>query len=368
MFTISHSDGNARVGKFQTAHGEFNTPAFMPCGTKGAVKTLTPDELKTLGVEILLGNTYHLTLRPGEELIKGQGGLHTWMGWDGPILTDSGGFQVFSLSKMRKINDNGVEFRSHIDGEKKFLTPEKSIDIQLALDSDIVMAFDECATGDSDHSYAKEAMERTHSWLTRSIEQFNSSENAKNRFLFGIIQGVIFDDLRVESAKFVSQQDLPGIAIGGLSVGESKDHMYHSLEILLPHLPNKKPHYLMGVGTPEDILNGVERGIDMFDCVLPTRLARHGTFWNKTGRHHIKNEEYKVQRAPLESGCACYTCSNFSASYLRHLIMESEILGHRLLTIHNLHFLLDLMRNIRKAVAEGHFTKFKREFLATFQK
>jgi len=349
MFTIEKTDGRARTGIVHTPHGSFKTPAFMPCGTKGAVKTLTPDELKTLGCEIILGNTYHLMIRPGEELIQKLGGLRKWSGWNGPILTDSGGFQVFSLGAIRRITDEGVEFRSHVDGTPYFLTPERSIDIQLKLGSDIIMAFDECAPADSDYEYAKCAMERTHTWLNRSIEQFNYSKTEGN-MLFGIIQGVIFDDLRQTSTNFVAEKNLAGIAIGGLSVGESKSAMYHTLQIVSERVPQDKPLYLMGVGAPEDIVHAVLLGVDMFDCVLP-----------------IKNQKYTDDAEPLQKECACFSCLRFSKSYIRHLCMENEMLSHRLMTIHNLHFLLDFMRKIRQAIEKKSFEHFKANFLKSFK-
>lgn len=363
-FKISASDKNslARTGVFKTPHGEIRTPCFMPCGTKGAVKTLTPDELKNLGCEIILGNTFHLMLRPGADLVERMGGLHKWIGWDRPMLTDSGGFQVFSLSKLRKIDDNGVTFQSPIDGSSHLLTPEKSVEIQEKLGADIIMAFDECPTGDADHEYAKKAMDRTHEWAIRSLK----AKKRKDQALFPIIQGATHLDLRIESAKFIGSLDAPGIAVGGVAVGEPKPYIKKVLETVSPILPKEKPHYLMGVGEPLDILNAVELGIDMFDCVLPTRLARHGSFWNQEGRRSITKSEYMNSAKPLSKNCECYTCKNFSASYLRHLMIEKEILGHRLLTIHNLHFLLNLMRKIQKTIADGSFSALKKDFESHF--
>lgn len=335
----------------------------MPCGTKGSVKTLTPDELKSLGCEIVLANTFHLMLRPGGAKIKHFGGLHRWIAWNGPILTDSGGFQVFSLSKIRKIDDRGVIFRSPIDGSTHLLTPEKSIKIQEQLGADIIMAFDDCAPADADKTYTKEAMKRTHEWLLRSFK----AKTRNNQALFPIIQGGKFSDLRKESAKFMCGFDTPGIAIGGVAVGESKKDMWDAVEAASPLLPKNRPHYLMGVGEPVDILEAVSRGMDMFDCVLPTRLARHGSFWtHQGGRKNITRSEYANKNTALEKKCACYTCKNFSASYLRHLMREKEILGHRLLTIHNLHFLLDLMRNIQNAIKNNAFSKFSKKFIKDF--
>lgn len=313
----------------------------MPCGTKAAVKTLTPDELKSLGCEIVLANTYHLMLRPGGGLVERMGGLHKWMNWNNPILTDSGGFQVFSLQRINRIDDEGVIFKSHIDGSTHFLTPEKSIEIQEQLGADIIMAFDECPPATADHAYAKLAMRRTHDWLKRSLK----SKKRKDQILFPIIQGGVYPDLRRESAKIASEAATLGTAIGGVAVGESKEDMWKVVETVMPLLPKNQPRYLMGIGEPEDIVKAISLGIDMFDCVLPTRLARHGSFWTAEGRCSITNSEFTTSDAPLEKRCACYTCQNFSASYLRHLMIEKEILGHRLLTIHNLHFLLDLMRD-----------------------
>ncbi|MBU1992134.1 MAG: tRNA guanosine(34) transglycosylase Tgt [Patescibacteria group bacterium] len=364
----------ARTGVFKTPHGNIKTPAFMPVGTLGTVKTLSPKELKELGADIILANTYHLYLRPGEKIIKKLGGLHKWTGWNGPILTDSGGFQVFSLGQEKgyvdgkktkisvKIKDNGVEFRSHIDGKKHFLTPEKAIEIQNDLGADIIMAFDECAPGNSSRKYAKEAMDRTHDWAVRC----KKTHKNKNQALFPIVQGVTYKDLRIESAKFMAELDLPGIAIGGLSVGERKKKMYETIEIVESHLPKNRPRYLMGVGTPEDLLECIERGMDMFDCVLPTRIARHGTFWSEKGRHSITNQKYKADSKPLCKGCECYCCQNFTRSYIKHLVTEKEVLGIRLLTIHNIHFLLNLMRQIRESIDDSKFSQFKRKFLKQY--
>lgn len=331
----------------------------MPCGTKGAVKTLTPDELKSLGCEIILSNTYHLMLRPGGDFIEKAGGLHKWMAWDKPILTDSGGFQVFSLSALRKITDEGATFQSHIDGSTHHLTPEKSIELQEQIGADIIMAFDECPPGGCDYNYAKKSMERTHSWAARSLKAKKRHDQA----LFGIIQGGIYKDLRKESAKFIADLNLPGIAIGGVAVGEPKPYMQEVLETTCPLLPKDRPRYLMGIGEPNDIVTAVSLGIDMFDCVLPTRLARHGSFWtHENGRCAITQNKYANEIKPLEENCTCYTCKNFSASYLRHLIIEKEILGHRLLTIHNLHFLLNLMREIKEAIKKNEFQKVLKKY------
>ncbi|MBT7484463.1 tRNA guanosine(34) transglycosylase Tgt [Candidatus Peregrinibacteria bacterium] len=371
-FTLKNTDGNARTGEYSTPHGSFETPNFMACGTKGGVKTLEMRDVEELGAEIILANTYHLTLRPGAEQVEEFGGLHKWIGWDKPLLTDSGGFQVFSLSERRKIDDNGVEFHSHKNGDKHYFTPEKAIQIQEKLGADIIMAFDECAPGDCDHKYAKKAMERTHNWALRckkeheKLQKIRVKNGQAEQALFPIIQGVIYDDLREESAKFMANLDLPGIAIGGLSVGESKEDMYRILDVVRPHLPKDKIHYLMGVGSPEDLVEGVARGIDLFDCVLPTRLARHGAFWTPIGRHNIKNKKFEQQLTPLQKNCSCSTCKTTTISYIRHLHMESEITALRLLTIHNLHFLLDLMRTIRKHIKEGTFDAFHKSFTSQF--
>jgi len=355
----------ARSGVFATPHGKIKTPVFMPVGTKATVKTLTPHDLTGLQAEIILANTYHLFLRPGDKLIKKWGGLHKWMNWDKPILTDSGGFQVFSLAEMRKIKDDGVEFQSQIDGgQKHFFTPKKVMEIQTNLGADIIMAFDECAPGDSDKSYAKEALKRTHRW---ALECKKHQKDSEKQALFPIIQGVIYEDLRMESAKFMSELDLPGIAIGGLSVGESKQDMYQTLEVIEPHLPKNKPRYLMGVGSPEDLVNAVLRGVDMFDCVLPTRLARTGSAFLPEGRVDLRNAKFKTSTKALQEDCTCYCCQNFTASYLHHLIKEKEILGLKLLTIHNLHFLIDLMQTMRSEIAKGSFAKFAKKFLSRYK-
>ena len=328
----------------------------MPCGTKGAVKTLTPDELRALGCEIILGNTYHLMLRPSGDFLQEVGGLAKWNSWNGPILTDSGGFQVFSLSKIRKITDDGVTFQSHIDGSTHVLTPERSIQLQEQIGADIIMAFDECAPGNSDHAHAKEAMDRTHRWVIRSMKAKARSDQA----LFPIVQGGTHKDLRKISAEFMVGLDAPGIAIGGVAVGEPKPKMWEVVDTVAPLLPKEKPRYLMGIGEPSDILEAVARGIDMFDCVLPTRLARHGSFWTHEGRKSIENAEFTRDHTPLETGCGCYTCGQFTRSYLRHLVVEKEMLAPRLLTIHNLHFLLDLMCKIRTEITKGTFPTWQK--------
>lgn len=377
-FEILNDYKKSRVTKITLSHGEINTPVFMPCGTKGTVKSLDPEDLKKLNIQILLGNTYHLYLRPGEKLISEMGGLHKWMNWDRPILTDSGGFQVFSLGKGEdrglegikapKITEDGVEFYSHIDGSKHFFTPEKAMQIQSDLGSDIMMAFDECAPGTSDKSYAVKAMNRTHNWALRCKKEIERLKKLNENIgvLFPIVQGVTYDDLRIESTKFISDLDLPGIAIGGLSVGESKELMYHTLDVINPHLPRNKPRYLMGVGEPEDLIEGVERGVDMFDCVLPTRLARHGTCFTEYGKINVRNEKFKNSEKAIDENCKCYACENFTLSYIRHLFMEKEILALRLMTIHNLHFLTNLMDGIRKSIIDENFDGFKKGFLEKY--
>ena len=372
-FTHNQSDGMARTGQYSTPHGSFQTPAFIACGTKGGVKTLEMRDLEVLGAEIILANTYHLSLRPGAKKIAKFGGLHEWIGWDKPLLTDSGGFQVFSLTELRKITSDGVEFSSPLNGDKHYFTPEIATQIQEKLGADIIMAFDECAPGNSTKQYAKEALHRTHEWAIRcqkeheKLQKKRANEGRLAQALFPIIQGVIYDDLREESAKFMAELDLPGIAIGGLSVGEKKEDMYRILDVVHPHLPEDKIHYLMGVGSPEDLVEGVARGIDLFDCVLPTRLARHGAFWTETGRHNIKNKKFEQQLDPLQKNCACSTCKTTSISYIRHLFVENEITALRLLTIHNLHFLLNLMKSMRLNIQEGTFTSFRKNFHKKFR-
>jgi queuine tRNA-ribosyltransferase len=349
-FAIQASQGNARAGIFGTPHGDLLTPVFAPVGTQATVKTLTPAQLEDLGATLVLSNTYHLYLRPGDELVKKMGGLHKFMQWHRPLLTDSGGFQVFSLSDTRKINENGVTFKSHIDGSTHVFTPEKSIRIQENLGADIIMAFDECSDP-NDRAYSRIAMERTHRWAERSLKAHVSPDQA----LFGIIQGGISPELRIESAQFISSLPFPGIAIGGLSVGESKADMHSILEVVQPILPTNKPRYLMGVGTPEDLLNGIRRGIDIFDCVLPTRLARHNAAFTSEGRINLMNAIYSSDKAPVDEKCSCYTCRNFSRSYLRHLITAKETLASTLLSIHNLHALVQLVKDIRAAILDNTF-------------
>lgn len=347
----------ARAGILTTPHGKILTPIFMPVGTNSAVKTLTTDQVKNTGAQIILANSYHLYLRAGTKLIKEFGGIHGWMNWDKPVLTDSGGFQVFSLSNLRKITEDGVEFKDPKDGKKHFISPEKSMEIQQDIGADIIMAFDECAPYPCDYETAKNAMERTHRWLDRC---FNAKTNPKQA-LFPIVQGAFFEDLRKESATVISAYDAVGYAIGGLSVGEPKNIMNHFTEFTAPLLPNNKPRYLMGVGTPEDLLDGIKRGIDMFDCVLPTRNARHGSFFTWNGKKNIKNKEFYDDNKPLVEGCNCYACQNHSRAYIRHLWRCGESTASTLLSIHNIQFLVEFSQKCRQAILEDCFGDFFNE-------
>lgn len=353
----------ARLGRLHTPHGIIKTPAFMPVGTQATVKAVSPEELQAMGAKIILSNTYHLFLRPGHELIRRAGGLHKFMNWDGAILTDSGGFQVFSLGDLRKITEEGVEFRSHHDGSKQFLSPEKATEIQMALGSDIIMAFDECTPYPATHDYAQKSAERTFRWLQRCKNTLTTKDR---QALFGIVQGGMFEDLRRQSAQEMTELDLPGYAIGGVSVGEPKPMMYEILDYTAPLLPEDKPRYLMGVGSPDDLIEGVMRGIDMFDCVLPTRIARNGTAMTRFGKVVVRNAEYADDFTPLDPTCGCYTCKNYSRAYLRHLIKADEIFGHRLMTIHNLHFLLNLMTEIREAISHDSLPEYRIKFFADY--
>ena len=353
----------ARRGRVNTPHGPIETPVFMPVGTAGTVKAMKPEEVRDMGAQIILGNTYHLYLRPGHEVVKAAGGLHKFMNWERAILTDSGGFQVFSLGAMRKISEEGVEFRSHIDGSKHMLSPEKSMEIQNALGSDIMMAFDECAPYPADRNYVKNSLERTTRWLKR-CKEFH--KNTEQQSLFGIMQGGMYKDLRKQSAEEIVELDLPGYAIGGLSVGEPKELMYKIMDDCVDYLPADKPRYLMGVGSPDCLFEGVERGIDMFDCVLPTRIARHGMAMTSQGRVNIKNAKYERDFTPLDPHCDCYTCRNYSKAYLRHLFKCDEILSSMLMTTHNLHFLVNTMAGIRKAIEEDRFLEYKKEFYISY--
>ncbi len=364
-FKLLNTDGNARRGQITLNHGVIETPIFMPVGTYGSVKAMSPLELKEIDAQIILGNTFHLWLRPGNDIIAKFGGLHDFMGWDKPILTDSGGFQVFSLGEMRKITEEGVHFNSPINGDKLFLSPEVSMQIQRILNSDIVMQFDECTPYEIDGrpataDEAAKSMRMSLRWAKRSLDEFNREENPNA--LFGIVQGGMFEHLRDESLAGLEDINFHGVAIGGLSVGEPKEDMMRVLEHVGPRLPANKPHYLMGVGTPEDLVAGVSNGIDMFDCVMPTRNARNGWLFTRFGDIKIKNARYKDDKKPLDETCGCYACRNFSRAYLHHLHRTGEILGARLNTIHNLHYYLDLMKQMREAISEGRFQLFVRQF------
>ncbi|MBN1537877.1 MAG: tRNA guanosine(34) transglycosylase Tgt [Anaerolineales bacterium] len=352
-FEILTKDNHARAGVFYTPHGDISTPVFAPVGTQATVKAMTPAELEIIGATLILANTYHLYLRPGDDLIAELGGLHQFMHWNGPILTDSGGFQVYSLNDIRKINDQGVVFKSHIDGSAHLLTPEKSIAIQENLGADIIMTLDECASP-FDRQYNEIAMTRTHDWAERCLSAKNRSDQA----LFGIVQGGIFPDLRTKSAEFIASLNFPGYAIGGLSVGESKEEMNLMIETVNQVLPKNKPRYLMGVGAPIDIINAVLRGVDIFDCVLPTRLARHNAALTWQERLNLANAKYSRDGKPIEPGCTCYTCQNFSRAYIRHLVMAKEMLAATLLSIHNVHSLIHLMGEIRQAIIEHRIRDF----------
>lgn len=353
----------ARLGRLHTPHGVIDTPVFMPVGTLATVKTMSPEEIKEMGAGILLSNTYHLWIRPGEDIVEEAGGLHKFMNWDGAILTDSGGFQVFSLSDMRKIEEEGVHFRSHLNGEPLFLSPEKAIQIENALGADIIMAFDECPPYPATHEYAKQSLERTSRWAERCLEAHKKTDQ---QGLFGIIQGGMYKDLREQSAKELLSLDFPGYAVGGLSVGEPKELMYEALEWTIPLLPSHKPRYLMGVGSPDALIEGSIRGIDMFDCVLPTRIARNGTTMTSSGRVVIRNAQYERDFGPLDPECDCYTCRNYSRAYLRHLIKADEVFGIRLTTYHNLYFLIKLMEKVRQAILEDRLLDFRDQFFATY--
>ncbi len=360
------TDGAARRGRVHARHGSIETPAFMPVGTYGTVKAMTPEELEGLGAEIVLGNTFHLMLRPGHELIAALGGLHRFMHWSRPILTDSGGFQVFSLAKLRKINEEGVRFRSPIDGSEVRLTPEDSMDVQRALGSDIAMMFDDCTAWPATAEQARLSMERSMRWARRCVGHYyrDGDREAAPGDLFGIVQGGMYEDLRRESLDALMELDLPGLAVGGLAVGEPEAERLRVLEALLPRMPQDRPRYLMGVGRPEDIVAAVLRGIDMFDCVMPTRHARNGHLFTSTGVINIRNAVHQRDPGPIDPACACYTCRNYSRAYLRHLDRCKEILGSRLNTIHNLHFYLELMRQLRAAIEAGNLQAFAADFFA----
>ncbi len=365
MFTLLKQEGAARRGTFETVHGTVQTPVFMNVGTAAAIKgAVTTMDLKEIGCQVQLSNTYHLHLRPGDEVVHDMGGLHKFMNWDRPILTDSGGFQVFSLAKLRNIKEKGVYFSSHIDGRKIFMGPEESMQIQSNLGSTIAMAFDECIENPSPRNYVKDSIARTTRWLERckaELTRLNGLERTvnPNQLLFGINQGGTYDDLRVEHMKQISELDLPGYAIGGLAVGETAEEMYRIIEAVEPFMPKDKPRYLMGVGTPENILEAVDRGVDFFDCVMPSRNARHGHIFTNQGILNIMNAKYERDELPLDPECQCPTCRNFSRSYIRHLFKAKEMLGMRLAVIHNLYFYNHLMEEIREALDEGRFKEYK---------
>ena len=356
------AQSGARLGVLHTPHGDIQTPIYMPVGTAAVVKAMTSREMEEIGTQILLSNTYHLHLRPGENLVAEAGGLHRFMDWHKPILTDSGGFQVFSLAGIRTIAEEGVTFQSHLDGSRQFIGPETSMDIQQKLGADIAMAFDVCSPYPCDHETARVNMERTHRWAQRCKEHHTPEDQA----LFGIVQGAFYKDLRIESAKTLSHMDFIGYGIGGLSVGEPKPIMYEMLEEMMPYMPAHKPRYLMGVGTPDCLIEGVLRGIDMFDCVLATRIARNGTALTSAGRLVVRNAQYARDFGPIDPECDCYACTHFSRAYVRHLIKAGEITGGRLLSIHNLRFLIRLMERVREAIAEDRFLDFRKEFYAKY--
>ncbi len=360
-FDIQHTEKRYRVGVFHTPHGDVLTPVFMPVGTQATVKAISPRDLTEAGASMILANTYHLYLRPGDQLVARHGGLHNFMAWNAPVLTDSGGFQVFSLSEMRKIDNEGVTFKSHLDGSMHRLTPEKSISIQQNLGADVIMCFDECPPP-TDREYNVISMARTHAWAERCQRAHTRDDQA----LFGIVQGGIFRELREQSARAISAMDFPGHGIGGLAVGETKQEMLNTLEWMDAALPVDKPRYLMGVGEPTDLINGVARGMDMFDCALPTRLARHGAAFTATGRINMRNKLYEDDEQPLNPGCACYACRTFTRAYIRHLLHVGEILGLYLMSLHNVHFLIQLMADIRRAIIDSRFEEFAAAWLARY--
>jgi queuine tRNA-ribosyltransferase len=361
-FEVVKSQGRARAGVFHTPHGAIPTPVFAPVGTQATVKAVPPRDLHDMGATLVLANTYHLHLRPGDELVREMGGLHRFMAWDNPILTDSGGFQVFSLAEINKIDDHGVTFRSHIDGSKHRLTPESSMQIQQNLGADIIMCFDECPLP-TDRHIVEGAVRRTNLWAQRCREAHSDDTT---QALFGIVQGGIFEDLRGQSAAALLPLNFPGYALGGLAVGESKAQMYGTLDFTIPMLPDDKPRYLMGVGEPDDLVEGVRRGIDIFDCVMPTRIARHGAAMTHDGRVNMRNAAHIRDERPVDEGCSCYCCRHFSRAYLRHLLKADEILGYHLLSVHNLHFLIQLMRAMRSAILENRLPEFAQSFLERY--
>jgi queuine tRNA-ribosyltransferase len=353
----------ARLGKIHTPHGSFDTPIFMPVGTQATVKGMAPWELKDLGAGIILSNTYHLYLRPGHKLVEEAGGLHKFMNWDRGILTDSGGFQVFSLNELRKITEEGVEFKSHLDGSRHFFSPEFVMEIENSLGADIIMAFDECTPYPSSYEYSKQSMERTSRWAERCLK---AHKNTDKQALFGIVQGGMYEDLRKQSARDLVSMDFPGYAIGGLSVGEPGELMYRMLEATVPELPEDKPRYLMGVGSPDYLIEGSIRGVDMFDCVLPTRIGRNGTVLTSKGKVIVRDAKYARDFTPMDPDCDCPACKNFTRAYIRHLLKANEVLGIRLTTMHNIHFLINLMKNIRQAIMEDNLLEFREKFYDMF--
>ena len=373
MFKILNKDGNAKRGEFHTVHGVIQTPVFMNVGTAAAIKgAVSSVDLKEIGCQVELSNTYHLHVRPGDDVVKELGGLHKFMNWDRPILTDSGGFQVFSLAELRKIKEEGVHFHSHVDGRKIFMGPEESMQIQSNLASTIAMAFDECPSSVAEKSYIRESVNRTTRWLERckkEMARLNSLDDTinKEQLLFGINQGGVYDDIRIEHAKQIADLDLPGYAIGGLAVGESHEEMYRIIEAVEPHLPSDKPIYLMGVGTPANILEAVERGVDFFDCVYPSRNGRHAHVYTNHGKMNLLNEKFKLDDRSIEEGCQCPACRDYSRAYIRHLIKAKEMLGMRLCVLHNLYFYNKMMEEIREAIANNNFQEYKKNKLAGFE-
>ena len=372
MFKIINRDGRAKRGEFVTVHGNIQTPVFMNVGTAAAIKgAVSTEDLKEIGTLVELSNTYHLHVRPGDEVIKKLGGLHKFMNWDRPILTDSGGFQVFSLAKLRKIKEEGVSFNSHVDGRRIFMGPEESMQIQSNLASTIAMAFDECPSSVAEKEYIKQSVERTTRWLVRcknKMAELNQREDTinKNQLLFGINQGGVYEDIRIDHARRISELDLPGYAVGGLAVGESHEEMYRILDAVVPELPGNKPVYLMGVGTPENILEAVERGVDFFDCVYPTRNGRHGHAYTSLGKINLLNAKYETDDRPIDEKCNCPVCKNHSRAYIRHLLKAGEMLGMRFMVTHNLFFYNNMMAEIRSAIEEGRYAQYKKEKLEGF--
>lgn len=373
MYELIKQEGRAKRGIFHTVHGDIQTPVFMNVGTCAAIKgAVSTEDLKGIKTQVELSNTYHLHVRPGDMLIKQLGGLHQFMVWDRPILTDSGGFQVFSLASLRKIKEEGVFFQSHVDGRKIFMGPEQSMQIQSNLASTIAMAFDECPSSRADRAYVQQSVDRTARWLKRckdEMKRLNRLDDTinKNQLLFGINQGAVFDDIRVDHAKRIAEMELDGYALGGLAVGETHEEMYHILDVTVPHLPVNKPTYLMGVGTPENILEGVERGVDFFDCVYPTRNGRHGHVYTNHGKLNLFNQRYEADKSPIEEGCQCPACRTYSRAYIRHLLKAKEMLGMRLCVLHNLYFYNTMMEEIRGALEEGNFAAYKKRKLESFR-